>query len=140
MSFTLHPDLQRDGIEIGKFTLCRVLLINDSNYPWFVLVPAKDGLRDTIDLSHEDYALLWQESRDFSQGIMDAFKGEKLNIAALGNMTPQLHIHHIVRFTDDPAWPGPIWGKIPLKPYTDNRIQSIKGSLMKVSITGFQAK
>lgn len=140
MSFTLHPDLQRDGIEMGTFTLCRVLLINDNNYPWFVLVPAKDGLRDTIDLNQQDNALLWQESRVFSKGIMDAFGGEKLNIAALGNMTPQLHIHHIVRFTHDPAWPGPIWGKLPLKPYTENGIQSIKASLMTVSMTGFQAK
>lgn len=140
MSFTLHPDLQRDGIEMGEFILCRVLLINDSTYPWFVLVPAEDGLRDTIDMSLEDHSLLWQESRVFSQGIMSAFEGEKLNVAALGNITPQLHIHHIVRYANDPAWPGPIWGKLPLMPYTDDGIQAVRAALSGVSMNGFQAK
>ena len=96
MSFELHPDLQRDGIEMGRFALCRVLLINDSHYPWFVLVPQRDRISDTIDLTPADYAALWEESRVFSKGVMTAFDGEKLNVAALGNMTPQLHIHHIV--------------------------------------------
>ena len=136
MSFELHPDLRRDGIEIGDFPLCKVLLINDSHYPWFVLVPKRAGISDTIDLDADDYAKLWEESRTFSKAIMQAFDGEKLNVAALGNMTPQLHIHHIVRYKSDPAWPGPIWGKHPLKPYVETDISDIKAKLNAANITG----
>ena len=136
MSFELHPDLRRDGIEIGDFPLCKVLLINDSHYPWFVLVPKRVSISDTIDLDADDYAKLWEESRTFSKAIMQAFDGEKLNVAALGNMTPQLHIHHIVRYKSDPAWPGPIWGKHPLKPYVETDISDIKAKLNAANITG----
>jgi len=137
MSFTLHPDLQRDGIPLGTFALCQVLLINDSHYPWFVLVPQREKISDTIDLSPEDYAALWQESYLFSQAIMDAFDGEKLNVAALGNMTPQLHIHHIVRYKSDAAWPGPIWGKQALKPYLETEIRDIQAKLTAQNIPSF---
>ena len=137
MSFTLHPDLQRDGIPLGTFALCQVLLINDSHYPWFVLVPQRENISDTIDLNPEDYAALWQESRLFSQAIMDAFNGEKLNVAALGNMTPQLHIHHIVRYKSDAAWPGPIWGKQALKLYLETEIRDLQAKLTAQNISGF---
>ena len=137
MSFSLHPDLQRDGIAVGAFALCQVLLINDSHYPWFVLVPQREGISDTIDLNAVDYAQLWEESRVFSKAIMRAFKGEKLNVAALGNMTPQLHIHHIVRYKSDAAWPGPIWGKHALEPYVDTEIGVIKAKIASQHIAGF---
>ncbi len=137
MSFTLHPDLTSDGILMGSFPLCRVLLINDAAYPWFVLVPQIMNLRDPIDLAPDDYAVLWQESRIFSTAIMDIFSGEKLNIAALGNMTPQLHIHHIVRFKADPAWPGPVWGKQPLTPYANGAAQAIAVKLAACPMEGF---
>ena len=129
MAFQLHPDLIRDGIDMGRLDLCRVLLINDSNYPWFVLVPERDGISDTIDLSPADYTQTWLESRIFSQAIMDIFNGQKLNVAALGNMTPQLHIHHIVRYHDDAAWPGPIWGKVAMTPYDAAKAAEIKSKL-----------
>ena len=137
MSFELHPDLIRDGIPMGEFDLCQVLLINDSTYPWFVLVPKRRNISDTIDLISDDHEKLWQESRIFSTAIMKIFDGEKLNVAALGNMTPQLHIHHIVRYKSDPAWPGPIWGKHPLKPYDANTTKKILHSLSKADIGGF---
>ncbi len=139
MNFTLHPDLQRDGIFVGSFDLCQVLLINDAHYPWFVLVPQRPNIRETIDLTASDYAQLWSESRVFSQGIMTAFNGEKLNVASLGNMTPQLHIHHIVRFKADAAWPGPIWGKHRLEPYANDAIDGIRAKLNDQNMTGFQA-
>jgi len=119
LAFELHPDLSRDGIYMGSFPLCQVLLINDSNYPWFVLVPQREEIRDTIDLSKTDYEALWAESRAFSFAIMKLFAGEKLNVAALGNVTPQLHLHHVVRSAADVAWPGPIWGVQPLQPYDE---------------------
>ena len=137
MSFTLHPDLKRDGLPMGHFPLCQVLLINDSHYPWFVLVPKREGISDPIDLTQEDFALLWEESRLFSNAIMSAFSGDKLNVAALGNMTPQLHIHHIIRYKTDPAWPGPIWGKHPLEPYADSHVAEIKSRLAAQNIPGF---
>lgn len=137
MTFTLHDDLKRDGIAMGDFPLCQVLLINDSHYPWFVLVPKRAGISDTIDLSSDDYAMLWDESRAFSKAIMAAFDGEKLNVAALGNMTPQLHIHHIVRFKSDAAWPGPIWGKHPLLPYSSADVSAIRAKLAAQPINGF---
>lgn len=136
--FDLHPDLIRDGIEIGQFDLCRVLLINDSHYPWFVLVPERANISDTIDLNTDDHAQLWVESRAFSQGIMKAFGGEKLNVAALGNMTPQLHIHHIVRYVSDDAWPGPIWGKQPLQAYKPKEIEVVRTALKLVGIKGLK--
>ncbi len=136
MSFNLHPDLVRDGIDLGQLPLCRILLINDANYPWFVLVPQRRNIRDMIDLTEDDYTQLYQESRLFSQMLMIAFKGDKLNVAALGNVTPQLHVHHIVRYHDDIAWPGPIWGKHPAKPYSPEQIegirQKIKGALYAI--------
>lgn len=136
--FNLHPDLIRDGIEIGHFDLCRVLLINDSHYPWFVLVPERANISDTIDLNADDHAQLWIESRLLSQGIMTAFGGEKLNVAALGNMTPQLHIHHIVRYVSDDAWPGPIWGQQPLQAYKSKEIEVVRTALKLVGIKGLK--
>jgi diadenosine tetraphosphate (Ap4A) HIT family hydrolase len=139
MSFELHPDLQRDGILMGRFTLCQVLLINDSAYPWFVLVPQRNNIRDPIDLTTDDYRLLWDESRELSIAMMNLFQGEKLNVAALGNMTPQLHVHHIVRYADDPAWPGPIWGKQPMQSYDDSRVHQIREQLSSANMLGFVA-
>lgn len=136
MSFELHPDLKRDGIPIGEFPLCQVLLINDSNYPWFVLVPQLENLRELTDLTEEEHQAFWSESRAFSAGIMQAFGGDKLNVAALGNMTPQLHIHHVVRYANDAAWPGPIWGKLPLKPYDQKGVDRAREKLSAAKIAG----
>lgn len=137
MTFKLHSDLIRDGIDIGSFGLCRVLLINDATYPWFVLVPQTEGLKDTVDMTDLEHATLWQESKIFGSAIMDIFSGEKLNVAALGNMTPQLHIHHIVRYTHDAAWPGPIWGVKPLTPYDSSAVDMMKEKFRKQNIRGF---
>jgi len=132
MPFELHPNLAQDGIGLGHFPLCRVVLINDATYPWFVLVPERAQISDTIDLTADDHATLWQESRVFGHGIMKAFGGDKLNVASLGNITPQLHIHHIVRFTTDPTWPGPVWGKHPMQPYTDAGLEEMRSKLQGI--------
>jgi len=136
-TFTLHSDLIRDGIMMGHFPLCQVLMINDATYPWFVLVPRRSGISDIIDLPLDDYQQLWTESRVFSQAIMQAFIGEKLNVAALGNMTPQLHIHHIIRYKTDPAWPRPIWGHQPLIPYNPQTIDAQRKTLKIQNIPHF---
>ena len=137
-NFELHPDLKRDGIVIGQFPLSLVLLINDSTYPWFVLVPRRAGIKDAIDLEPADYQQLSAESRLFSLSLKQIFSAEKLNIAALGNMTPQLHVHHIVRSSSDPAWPNPIWGFQPLTAYSTEEIVSLRTRVANANIDGLK--
>ncbi|MBI5137927.1 MAG: HIT domain-containing protein [Nitrospirae bacterium] len=116
--FTLHPRLAQDTITVGQLPLCRLLLMNDASYPWFILVPMRENAREIHDLSPADRALLMEESAALSQALADGFKADKVNIAALGNVVPQLHVHHVARFTTDPAWPEPIWGRMVPEPYT----------------------
>ncbi len=116
--FELHPDLQRDGLVVGDFPLCLLLTMNDSNFPWFVLVPKRDGVRELYELSDTDRAQFMAESTYTARQLALEFAADKMNIAALGNITPQLHIHHIVRYKNDPAWPAPVWGKLPARPYS----------------------
>ncbi|MBN4057571.1 HIT domain-containing protein [Pseudoalteromonas sp. D15MCD-2] len=124
--FSLAPELQRDCIELADWPLCKVLLMNDSQYPWFILVPRVAGVKEIIDLSEELQITLLQESGKLSKLLQQVFNPDKLNVAALGNMVPQLHVHHIARFTTDAAWPTPIWGKLPAVPYTDEQIAVLK--------------
>ena len=124
--FSLAPELQRDCIELADWPLCKVLLMNDSQYPWFILVPRVAGVKEIIDLSEELQITLLQESGKLSKLLQQVFNPDKLNVAALGNMVPQLHVHHIARFTVDAAWPTPVWGKLPAVPYTDEQISALK--------------
>ncbi|MEL7479538.1 MAG: HIT family protein [Pseudomonadota bacterium] len=129
MAFELAPELQRDCIELADWSLCKVLLMNDSQYPWFILVPRIEGCREIIDLDDKLQAQFWQESAQLSRTLQAVFSPDKLNVAALGNMVPQLHVHHIARFTTDAAWPKPVWGLHPAKPYTDEQIAELKKAL-----------
>jgi diadenosine tetraphosphate (Ap4A) HIT family hydrolase len=117
-AFALHPRLAADTFVVGDLPLCRLLLMNDAQYPWFILVPRRDGAREIYQLADADQQQLLRESAALSRAAMAAFAGEKLNVAALGNVVPQLHVHHIVRFAGDPAWPKPVWGVQPPRPYT----------------------
>lgn len=135
--FQLHPDLARDGISMGTFPLCQVLLINDSNYPWFVLVPRRGGVVELSDLSETDYNQLWQESRQFCTFLQSSLRPDKLNVATLGNMTPQLHVHHIARYKIDPAWPKPIWGAAAMHPYELQAISKIRDELASAGLREF---
>ncbi|GAB5403053.1 MAG: HIT domain-containing protein [Aureliella sp.] len=135
--FQLHPDLERNGISVGAFPLCQVLLINDANYPWFVLIPKRSNVVELSDLSETDYDQLWQESRTFCAFLQTSLRPDKLNVATLGNMTPQLHVHHIARFRTDPAWPKPIWGAVALKPYEPHAVSKIREELSAAGMPGF---
>jgi diadenosine tetraphosphate (Ap4A) HIT family hydrolase len=115
--FALHPRLAADTTTLGDFPLCRLLLMNDAQYPWCILVPRRDGAREIYLLDERDQQQLLRESAQLSRAMMTAFAGHKLNVAALGNVVPQLHLHHIVRQPGDPAWPGPVWGRQPPRPY-----------------------
>ncbi len=121
-NFELHAQLSKDSLWIADWPLCQLRVINDSNYPWFILVPRRANVRDVIDLSDEDQAQLWLESAKLSRLLRQKFSPEKLNLAALGNMVPQLHLHHIARFTSDAAWPSPVWGKVTSIPYTEEQL------------------
>ncbi|MEZ7276700.1 HIT domain-containing protein [Pseudoalteromonas sp. 68 DY56-GL68] len=124
--FSLAKELQRDCIELADWPLCKVLLMNDSQYPWFILVPREAGVKEIIDLSEQQQIMLLQESAKLSKLLQQVFSPDKLNVAALGNMVPQLHIHHIARFKSDAAWPAPVWGKLPAIPYSDEQISALK--------------
>lgn len=115
--FELHPRLEAGCIPVGRFPLCLLLLKNDSNYPWFILVPEREGVKEIFELSQEDQTRLILESSQLSEHLATAFKADRMNVAALGNVVPQLHVHHIVRHETDPAWPGPVWGRLAAKPY-----------------------
>ncbi len=129
--FKLHSQLEADSITIGDFPLSRLLLINDSNYPWFVLVPRQPDISESYQLSEQDQIQLARESAFLSKKISELFSADKINVAALGNMVPQLHIHHIVRFKSDLSWPHPIWGRIPAKPYERNGLNEIVALLVE---------
>ncbi len=118
MTFQLHPQLEKDCVPIGKFDLCRLLLMNDSQFPWFILVPEVAEITEIYQLTTEQRKLLIEESSFLAKTLQATCQADKLNIAAIGNLVPQLHVHHIVRYRNDKAWPAPVWGKFPAIPYS----------------------
>ena len=110
MSFTLHPQLATDTTSLGDLPLSRVLLSKEALGPWLILVPRKDNLTEIHHLSVDEQYQLIRESSAVAALLESDYQADKINIGALGNLVPQLHIHHIARFTTDIAWPGPVWG------------------------------
>lgn len=133
LSFTLHPQLAADTLVVGNLNLCQVLLMNESRYPWFILVPQRAKISEIYQLTNTERAQVWEESDLLSRQLMQLFQADKLNIAALGNLVPQLHIHHIARFKTDAAWPAPVWGKFKPDAYTpaaaEQLIQTMRQAL-----------
>ena len=128
---------------LGKFKLCHVLLMRDANYPWCVLVPDREDLKEVFELPLADQARLNIESNSLLRYLSEEFSADKMNVAALGNVVPQLHVHHIVRYDDDIAWPKPVWGAFPAKSYSDAELASLKEKLCEGFSQlnlGFQAK
>ena len=107
--FILHPKLAADTHLIGDLSLCRVLLMNNRHFPWLILVPRREGMRELFDLSELDYHTALEETRHVASQLHIMTCADKINIAALGNMVEQLHIHIVARFKDDAAWPQPVW-------------------------------
>lgn len=135
--FALDSRLQEDALLIGDFPLCRLLLSNDSNYPWFILVPRRPGITEVFQLDAPDQLQLWQETTLLSEQLKGLFNADKLNVAALGNVVSQLHMHVIVRRRSDIAWPAPVWGKHPATPYTAQEFSLIKDQLRAVLVKDF---
>lgn len=138
--FELHPRLQADTQILGDLPLCRVLLAKDSQYPWLILVPRVPGLREIHHLPPEQQQQLMQESCAVATLMEEALGPDKINVAALGNLVPQLHLHHVARFSSDAAWPGPIWGAHPALPYQaqDLRQQADNWRARLATLGGFQ--
>ncbi|MDH5648543.1 MAG: HIT family protein [Gammaproteobacteria bacterium] len=130
--FQIHPQLLKDCVVVGRFKLCHLLMMNDRNFPWFILVPDRENISEIYQLNKTDQVQLTRESCYLSEKLAQRFKADKMNVAALGNVVPQLHIHHIVRYTSDPAWPGPVWGKLPARPYDKQGIRLMITKLKQV--------
>ena len=120
--FRIDSQLERDTVRVAALPLCDMLLMNDANYPWLILVPRRASIREVIELNDHDQQQYQLESNMTSQLLQEQFKADKLNIAALGNIVSQLHIHHIARFYHDSAWPKPVWGVLPPLAYTPDEL------------------
>ncbi|MEX0837962.1 MAG: HIT family protein [Parvibaculum sp.] len=129
MSFELHERLAADTFRVADLTLCRVLLMNDRRFPWLILVPRREGLRDFDDVAAAEKAHFHSEIDLASAVLRAATSAEKMNVAALGNMVPQLHVHVIARFSGDAAWPAPVWGAGVVEPYAETEATALAEKL-----------
>jgi diadenosine tetraphosphate (Ap4A) HIT family hydrolase len=114
--WSLHPQLHADTMPVCDLALSRLLAMNDANFPWLILVPRRVGVSEIIDLG-DAQATLMGELALVSRALKDETRCDKLNVAAIGNMVPQLHVHVVARRKDDAAWPKPVWGAVPQREY-----------------------
>lgn len=123
--FALDSRLEQDTFALGDFPLCRLLLSKDANYPWFILVPRRRDITELFQLDDSDRQQLWKEINFLSETLKDCFAADKMNVAALGNVVSQLHIHVIVRRVTDAAWPSPVWGNKPAIEYSTDQLNEV---------------
>jgi diadenosine tetraphosphate (Ap4A) HIT family hydrolase len=109
--FKLDPRLEQDTILIGEFSLSKVLLMNDARYPWVILVPRVTGVTEVFQLNDKQQIQLMNESGFVAEKMKILVQADKMNVAVLGNVVSQLHMHHVARFANDETWPAPVWGK-----------------------------
>lgn len=114
--FVLDPRLDADTLPIVDLPLSSLRLMRDGNFPWLILVPRRPGAVEILDLAEPDRVALWGEIERVAAALQAETGAHKLNVAALGNVVAQLHVHVIARFRGDPAWPAPVWGKVPAAP------------------------
>jgi diadenosine tetraphosphate (Ap4A) HIT family hydrolase len=136
--FALDSRLQKDTLVVGDFPLCRLLLMNDAHYPWFILVPRREAVSELFQLDAGDQRALWQETTLLAEVLKDTFAADKMNIATLGNVVSQLHMHVVVRRREDAAWPAPVWGRIPALPYEEEQVAAVKAKLRLVLTDNFR--
>jgi diadenosine tetraphosphate (Ap4A) HIT family hydrolase len=129
--FSLDPRLAADTIEIVDFALSRTLLMNDQRYPWIILVPRRLKTLEFHHLSYEDQITLYSEINQVAKILERDFKPKKLNIGSIGNIVPQLHIHIVARYEQDPAWPGSVWGHSRAVAYSKNKRDQILDKLLE---------
>jgi predicted alpha/beta hydrolase family esterase/diadenosine tetraphosphate (Ap4A) HIT family hydrolase len=129
--FSLHPRLAAAGARVAESGLCLLLLTRERRYPWLTLVPKVAGIRELHELDEDDRGRLLEESCAVSRALAHDFGADKVNIGILGNVVPQLHIHHVARFLDDPAWPQPVWGHSPREPYSEAEVSALTERLAR---------
>jgi diadenosine tetraphosphate (Ap4A) HIT family hydrolase len=130
--YILNEQLQQDTVMLGQFPLCDVLLMNDQQYPWVILVPRRADIREAFHLSNEEQHQLNDESVYVSQRMSDFYEADSMNVAALGNVVAQLHMHHVVRKHDDLTWPKPVWGAKPAVAYDKDALEKQVESLQRL--------
>jgi diadenosine tetraphosphate (Ap4A) HIT family hydrolase len=132
--YELHPQLAADTHPLATFSLCDLRLMDDANYPWLILVPRVPLARELLDLDAAQRHQLTDEIDRAGHLLRDVFLPHKLNVAALGNLVPQLHVHVIARYENDPAWPAPVWGRVAARPYAPEglveRISQLRDALL----------
>jgi diadenosine tetraphosphate (Ap4A) HIT family hydrolase len=114
--WSLHSQLAADTVPVCDLALSRLLVMKDANFPWLILVPRRAGVSEIIDLGAEQSVVMDEISR-VSRALKDETRCDKLNVAAIGNVVPQLHIHIVARRKDDAVWPKPVWGALPRREY-----------------------
>jgi diadenosine tetraphosphate (Ap4A) HIT family hydrolase len=131
--FQLHPQLKTDTVLVGRFPLSLLLLSRDANYPWCILVPQREGIEEIYQLDSAEQQQLLNESCLLAEALATLFAADKINVATIGNMVPQLHMHHVARFKSDAAWPRPVWGAVDAVAYPEDmlaqRVEGIAASL-----------
>jgi diadenosine tetraphosphate (Ap4A) HIT family hydrolase len=130
-SWTLHPQLASDTVNLGDLPLCQVLVIQDANYPWLLLVPRRPDVVEVLDLDEVEQAQLMTETTRVARALREITKCDKLNIAALGNVVPQLHVHVIARRKTDAAWPRPVWGVVPPVNHDPEELKQFMSAMRK---------
>ena len=129
--WSLHPRLEQDTAAVGDLPLSRLLVARDANYPWLLLVPRRDNAVEIIDLDEVEQAQLMTEISRVARALKEVTRCDKLNIAALGNLVPQLHIHVIARRSSDAAWPRPVWGVMPPLAHDAEEVQNFINALRR---------
>ena len=129
-AFSLDPRLAADTRAIHDLTLCRVLLMRDVDHPWVILVPRRADVVEILDLDAADRAVLFDEITRVAEALRDETRAHKLNVAALGNVVSQLHVHVVARFRDDPAWPNPVWGRPPVRPLDAAALDALEAGIV----------
>lgn len=132
MAFALHPTLARDTVEVARLALCRVLLMNDRRFPWLILIPERESVREIHELTPAERSMLIEEIAQAGRVLQLLFHPDKLNTGALGNIVPQLHVHVVARFATDVAWPGPVWASGTAVVYPTNDLEAMRGRITKV--------
>ena len=138
--FVLDERLKNDTCLMGDLPLCRVLLMNDSRYPWLILVPRQTDISEVFQLSAPQQQTLWQETTQVAHALNTLFAADKMNIATLGNVVNQLHMHVVARMRNDAAWPAPVWGKGTAEPYSAVQIQLLRKQIGKILGENFTAQ
>ncbi|MEZ5690536.1 MAG: HIT family protein [Rickettsiales bacterium] len=133
MTKNLDPRLAEECLPVINLGVCRVYLQNNSNFPWLILVPIRDSITEIYQLSNDDYEQMAREIRMVTKQFAEFTSADKMNVATLGNVVPQLHVHIIARFNDDKAWPNPVWNcGIPPVPYSEEKAESLTRELREI--------